>query len=104
MAKKPFKRICRSGKLSVAEAARDERIRRKIQVEFPPLESESAAPVLSDPLREAIVRGTKSIRQLSKAANVSEVVLKQFLAGERDLRLATAEKLAHALGLKLVAS
>jgi hypothetical protein len=103
MEKKTFKRVRRTGKLSAAEVARDEKIRRKVQVEFPPLEAESASPVLSDPLKEAIARSKKTVRELAMDANISEVVLKQFLAGHRDLRLATAEKLAHALGMKLVA-
>jgi hypothetical protein len=38
---------------------------------------------------------------LAKQAKVSEVVLQQFLDGQRDLRLATAERLAQVLGLKL---
>ena len=104
MEKKRFKRMHRSGKLTNDEAARDEALRRKVQLEFPPLETKSASFALSDPLKEAIANCEKTVPQLAKAANVSEVVLKQFLAGERDLRLATAEKLAHALGLKLVAS
>src|SRR2546425_1176625 len=96
VAKQPFKRTYRSGKLSVEEAARDEEIRRKVQAEFSPLETESVAPVLSDPLKKAIASSPKSVRQLAKEANVSQVVLKQFLAAQRDLRLTTAEKLAHA--------
>jgi len=40
---------------------------------------------------------------LAEEANVSPVVLTQFLAGQRDLRLATAEKLVELLGLRLVA-
>ncbi|MBO0700936.1 MAG: helix-turn-helix transcriptional regulator [Zavarzinella sp.] len=73
-------------------------------MEFPPLEAQSESPVLSDPLKKAIAQSRKSIAELAKEANVSHIVLTQFLAGERDLRLATAEKLAHLLGLKLVAS
>jgi hypothetical protein len=104
MAKKPFKRVYRSGKLSAEQAARDETIRRKVQAEFPPLEAASIAPVLSDPLKAAIARSSKTVRQLASEAGVSEVVLTQFLAGTRDLRLATAEKLADVLGLKLVSN
>jgi hypothetical protein len=104
MEKKVFKRIHRSGKLSAEEAARDEEIRRKIRAEFPPLETGSSIPVLSAPLKEAIAQSPKSVRQLAKEAGVSHVVLAQFVAGTRDLRLATAEKLAHVLGLKLVAN
>jgi ribosome-binding protein aMBF1 (putative translation factor) len=103
MAKKTFKRIRRVGKLSPQEAARDREIRRKIMEEFPPLEAEPDSPILSDPLRDAITHSGKSVRQLAKQAKVSEIVLQQFLDGQRDLRLATAERLAQILGLKLVA-
>lgn len=101
---KKLTRIYRSGKLSSEQAARDEEIRRKVQAEFPPLETESVSTLLSEPLKNAIRRSRKTVRQLAEQAKVSPIVLKQFLAGERDLRLATAEKLVQALGLKLVAS
>ena len=65
MEKKPFKRLHRVGKLSAAEAARDDAVRRKVQAEFPPLETASTAPVLSHPLKEAIVRSKKTVRQLA---------------------------------------
>ena len=104
MAKKTFKRIIRTGKLSPQEAERDREIRRKVMGEFPPLEAEPDSPLLSDPLREAIAQSGKSVHELAKQAKVSEIVLQQFLDGQRDLRLATAERLAQLLRLKLVAS
>ena len=104
MAKRTLKRIYRTAKRSAEEVARDEEIRRKVRAEFPPLEPVSPAPILTDPLKNAISRSSKSVDQLAKEANVSQVVLAQFLAGKRDLRLATAEKLAHVLHLRLVAS
>jgi ribosome-binding protein aMBF1 (putative translation factor) len=94
----------RSGPLSANQIARDQEIRRKVLTEFPPLESLHKSPVLSEPLKTAIAESGKSLRRLAKEANVSAIVLAQFVAGQRDLRLATAEKLAKALGLKLVAS
>ena len=103
MPKKTFEHLRRKGKLTAQEAARDEELRRKIRAEFPPLEEASASPVLSDPLKEAIVQCSMSVEQLAREAGVSRVVLKQFLAGQRDLRLATAEKLAVVLGLRLLA-
>jgi ribosome-binding protein aMBF1 (putative translation factor) len=102
MAKKTFERVHRSGKLTEEQFRRDQEIRRKIEAEFPPLEAASASPVLSDPLKQAITQSSKSVRQLAEEAGVSQTVLAQFLAGQRDLRLATAEKLAHVLALKLV--
>ena len=103
MAKKTIKRIHRVGKLSPQQAARDREIRRKVMEEFRPLEGESESPILSDPLREAIGHSGKSVPKLAKQAKVSAIVLQQFLDGKRDLRLATAERLAQVLGLKLVA-
>ena len=38
---------------------------------------------------------------MAKAAGVSQIVISRFLSGERDIRMATADKLAGALGLKL---
>jgi len=104
MAKKSFKRLQRTGKLTVQEAARDEELRRQVEAEFPPLERASASSVLRDPLKEAIAQSAKSVEQLAHEAGVSQAVLAQFLAGQRDLRLATAEKLANVLGLRLMAS
>jgi hypothetical protein len=99
-----LKRKHRTGKLTAEEAARDEEIRRQIRAEFPPLEAKTDSPVLSDPLKKAIAQSRKSIAQLAKEANVSRIILTQFVAGERDLRLTTAEKLARVLKLKLVAT
>jgi len=104
MTKKIFKRIHRTGRLSPQEAARDREIRRKVMEEFPPLEAEPDSPVLSDPLRDAITHSGKSVHRLAEQAKVSEIVLQQFLDGQRDLRLATAGRLAKILRLKLVAS
>jgi Helix-turn-helix len=104
MEKRAFHRKHRSTRLTAAEAARDDAIRGQIQVEFPPLEAEPPSAVLSDPLKKAIKRSRKSVRRLAEEANVSAVVLTQFLAGQRDLRLSTAEKLANLLKLKLVSS
>ncbi len=104
MAHKTFKRIYRSARVPASQAARDDEIRRQVKAEFPPLESGPTFPVLSDPLKIAIKRSGKTVGKLAKEANVSPIVLKQFMAGHGDLRLATAEKLAQVLGLKLVAS
>src|SRR5687767_7725926 len=102
MKKVTLKRQYRSEKLSPKEVARDAEIRRKIQAEFPPVEALSPTTTLSDPLKEAISSSRKTVRQLAKEAQVSATVVTQFMAGQRDLRLATAEKLAHILGLRLV--
>jgi hypothetical protein len=100
--KKSLKRSYRKEKLPAEQVARDQEVRQKVKAEFPPLESAPTSLVLSDPLRRAVAESPKSVRQLAREAGVSQVVLTQFLAGTRDLRLATAENLARVLGLKLV--
>ncbi len=57
--------------------------------------------MLSDQLRKAIegVRGT--LFALAIDSGISYPVLFRFVSGERDLRLATAEKLAEYLGMEL---
>ena len=56
MAKKLLKRQQRTGKLTAQEAARDQELRRKIEAEFPPLETPSVSAILSNPLKEAIAQ------------------------------------------------
>ena len=85
------------------EVARDDTIRRQVEEEFPPARpSHRAVPgSLSEVLREAIRRSGKSVYQIAKAANVSQIVVSRFLSGERDIRMETADRLAEALELKL---
>ena len=87
------------------EIARDEGIRRRVEEEFPPAPlSHHAAPgSLSEDLRLAIRRSGKSIYQIAKAANVSQIVVSRFLTGERDIRMETADRLAEVLDVKLTA-
>ena len=95
----------RSRKLTAEEVARDEEVRRKVQQEFPP--ARTAGPTspdsLSEALKQAIRNSDLTEYQIAKAAGVSQIVVSRFVAGERDIRMATADKLAVALGLKLAA-
>jgi hypothetical protein len=102
-APKKFDRVMRTRKLTPEEVARDEAIRRKVEREFPPAPPSPGARVhgLSDALRNAIRGSAKSVYQLAKEANVSPIVISRFLSGERDIRLATADKIAEAVGLTL---
>lgn len=102
MAKK-FQREFRDRKLTTEEAARDEAIRREVQQEFPPAKRGTAASPdsLSETLKQAIRNSDQSEYQIAKSAGVSQIVISRFLSGERDIRMATADKLAQALGLKL---
>ncbi len=73
-----------------------------MQAEFPP-----AAPNghpsgrLSQALRDALNASDKSMYQIAQDAGVSQIVVLRFVSGERDIRMATADKLAEALGLTL---
>lgn len=100
MERKTFKRIVRDRRLTPDEVAADQDVRRKAVQEFPP-----ASPPLpesggiSDALRAAISASPKSVYQICKEAGISQIVVSRFLSGERDIRLATADRLAKALGI-----
>jgi ribosome-binding protein aMBF1 (putative translation factor) len=99
---KKIERVFREGRLSAEEVARDEEVRRQVQEEFPPAApSGSASGRLRQALRDAVRASDKSTAQIAEDAGVSQVVVSRFLSGERDIRMATADKLAEALGLKL---
>ena len=100
---KKLKREFRKGKLSPEEIARDERIRGEIQAEFPPArptEGDTSAS-LTQSLKHAIRNSNQTEYQIAKQSGVSQIVISRFLSGERDIRMATADKLAGVLGLKI---
>ena len=104
MAKKVWKRVSRTGKLTPEQVARDQKLRRLIQGEFPPLARPAIPRSLSASLKKAMKLSPKTSYQLAKEAGVSQIMVSRFLSGKRDIRLATADRLAQVLGLKLVAS
>src|SRR5688572_26120107 len=100
MPRKQFKRVRRSSPLTPTEAAREKERRQNIMQEFPPLEPAAAEPGgISDSLRTAIKESGKSVYQICKDAGISQIVVSRFLSGERDIRLATADRLARVLGI-----
>jgi ribosome-binding protein aMBF1 (putative translation factor) len=56
---------------------------------------------LQDALRQAIVDSGLSYYRLAKDSGVNAAVISRFAAGERDLRLKTASRIAKALRLEL---
>jgi DNA-binding phage protein len=99
---KRIERVFRGRRLSAEEVARDQEVRRKVQAEFPAATpSGGATGRLSQALRAALRASNRSIYQIAQEAGVSQIVVSRFLSGERDIRMATADKLAEALGLKL---
>ncbi len=100
MERKTFKRVVRDRHLTALEAAADEEVRRKVLQEFPPARPASPeAGAISDALRTAIEASPKSVYQICKEAGISQIVVSRFISGERDIRLATADRLAKALGI-----
>ncbi len=75
-----------------------------MQDEFPPVPEEPIPNSLSDALKRAIQESEMTVYQIAREAHVSQIIISRFLSGERDIRMATADKLANALGLKLVVS
>jgi DNA-binding phage protein len=56
---------------------------------------------ISGQLKAAIVASGITHYAIGKAAGVSSGMILRFMAGERDLRLETVDKIAAALGLRL---
>ncbi|HQU44607.1 MAG TPA: helix-turn-helix transcriptional regulator [Pirellulales bacterium] len=59
------------------------------------------AAALSEQIRAAVVESGLTINAVAVRAGVNQSVLHRFVIGKRDLRLATADKLAAFLGLTL---
>ena len=99
---KKIERVFREHRLSAEEIARDQDVRRWVQEEFPPVaHTGNASGRLSQALKDALRASDWSRYQIAQDAGVSQIVVSRFLSGERDIRMATADKLAEALGLKL---
>lgn len=60
------------------------------------------ADLISDQLRAALLAGGDSIYQTAAAAGCPRSSLSRFLAGRRSLSLATVDRVAAQLGLRLV--
>ena len=101
--KRKVERVTRSRRLTPEEVARDNDIRQRVEKELPPAPplQLSRTGALSRALRGAIRSSDKSVYQIAKAANVSQIVVSRFLSGERDIRMETADRLAEVLGLKI---
>lgn len=56
---------------------------------------------IDDALKAAITKSGVTHYAIGKLAGVSPAQIDRFMAGERDLRLATAAAIAEALGLEL---
>lgn len=57
---------------------------------------------ITDQLRESIKQSEMSNWKLAQVAKIDQGVISRFMAGDRDLMLETAAKIANALGMELV--
>ena len=102
MERKKLCRVIRDKHLTEVQATRGEQIRSQVMKEFPSTKLTSLkACGISDALRRAIQASPKSVYQICKEAGISQIVISRFLSGERDIRLATADRLAKALGIEI---
>jgi hypothetical protein len=102
MAKK-LQRVFRDRHLTSDEVADDQRVREEIQREYPPKTSTGATPAdsLSELLRRSIRDSGRSVEEIASEAGVSPIVVAGFISGERDIHMATADRLARSLGLEV---
>ena len=103
MTSKP-ERVFRNRPLTAEEAARDNEVRRAVQTEFPPAPHEARSYSLGEALRKAIRDSTQPADEIAEKAHLSPLALSKFVAGERDIHLETADRLAEVLGIKLASS
>ena len=101
-----LERVFRSRPVTPEEAARDNEVRRAVQAEFPPATTphESRFDSLGEALRKAIRDSPQPAAEIAAKAHLSPLALSRFLAGERDIHLETADRLAEVLGIKLASS
>jgi hypothetical protein len=104
MAKKLGKEVVPVGKLTPKQPARNRRSRRLIQGEFSTSPRAAIPRSLTASLKKAMKRSPKSSYRIATEAGISPIMVSRFLSGKRDIRLATADRLAHVLRLKLVAT
>jgi transcriptional regulator with XRE-family HTH domain len=97
-----IERLFRDRPLTQDDIAKDESLRHAIRVEFPP--AVSANNSMSEALRNAIRQSSHSVDEIAEQARISPAVISRFLAGERDIHLEAADRLASALGMKLTAT
>lgn len=68
---------------------------------MPATKTKRKTKTIVDQLREAIIVTDLTNYRLGKDAGVSPGVIDRFVSGDRDIRLATAARLATALGIEL---
>lgn len=104
MAKK-LQRVFRDRHLTPDEIATDQELRGKVEREYPPKTANNVSQTdsLSELLRQSIRESGRSMEEIAGDAGVSPIVIAGFVSGERDIHMATADRLARTLGLDVTA-
>lgn len=102
---KKLQRVFRDRRLTSDEMAVDHQVSEQVAAEFPPRlqPARSHASSLSELLKRSIRESDRSIDEIASEAGVSPALLGNFLSGERDIHMTTADKLASSLGLEVIA-
>jgi hypothetical protein len=92
--------------LTPDQIVKEQEVRSKVQEEFPPAPrvTKPVPKSIADSLKRAIRESGRSVCQISKDSGIAEIVIARFLSGERDIRMATADKLARALHMQLTST
>jgi hypothetical protein len=98
-------RSIRTRPLTAKEAARDHAAREAVASEFPPRRAAASRQpaALGELLKQAIRDSGRPVESVASDAGLSPALVAGFMAGERDIHMATADKLAQALGLEVTA-
>lgn len=65
-------------------------------------EAQKAKQTLSGQIRDVIESRGLTLAELGKLSEVDPTVIGRFLSGEREIRTGTLDKIATALGLRIV--
>jgi hypothetical protein len=102
---KKLQRFIRNRRLTAEEATCEDSVREAVAREFPPrlaLPAQQPA-AFSQLLKQAIHDSGRWVEAVSGEAGLPPALVAAFRAGERDIHMATADKLARALGLEVTA-
>jgi hypothetical protein len=100
---KKLQRVFRDRPLTADEVAVDQAVRERVLQEFSPQVGMAAVQIdsLSELLRRSLRESSRSPEQIAADADVSLAIVNAFMSGVRDIHLATADKLARALGMEV---
>ena len=95
--------VTRKCSLTPKKAAKDQGSPRKAEQESRRASRAVAAgsQSIADVLKRAISSSDRSIQEIAVESLASEGAIMRFLAGEKDIRLATADRLLRVLNLRL---